>query len=65
MTDAEREATRLPILARLRPRVSAAGNEFLSGAMPDGRVLLVLSRKRPDRDGTTHVIALAPHRPSR
>ena len=58
----EADAGRLPVLARLRPHRSAKGNDFLAGSLPDGRVLLVFARKRPDADGTTHVVALAPQR---
>jgi hypothetical protein len=54
MTAEAAPAERLPVLARLRPHVSRAGNSFLAGALPDGRVLLVLARKRPDADGCTH-----------
>lgn len=54
------EGGRLPVAVRLRPCVSANGNRFLAGRDAAGRPVLVLERRRPDQDGATHHVCIAP-----
>ena len=54
------EGGRLPVAVRLRPHVSANGNRFLAGRDAAGRLVLVFERHRPDADGVTHHLCLAP-----
>lgn len=52
----------LPVLARLRQRVSPRGVPYLAGALEDGRAVFVFERLRPARDGSTHALCVAPAR---